>query len=76
MTTLRDEVVAMCHAIGLEVHGDQVYGPLDSIAILLDLLLYEDQQECSVSTRLYPMARAIAESPTCEISQVSRNHLT
>ncbi|MES2320149.1 MAG: hypothetical protein V4631_21950 [Pseudomonadota bacterium] len=47
--TLRDEVVALCHAVGLGVHGDMVSGPLDSIAILLDLLLFEDQQECCVN---------------------------
>lgn len=46
MTTLREEVVTLCQAVGLEIHGDRVYGPIDSIAILLDLLLFEDQQEC------------------------------
>lgn len=59
--TLRDNVVELCQSVGLEVHGDQVYGPLDSIAILLDLLLCTDDQECSTETRLYPLARAIAE---------------
>lgn len=63
MTTLRAQVVALCEAVGLEVHGNQVYGPLDSIAILLDLVLFEDQQECSTSTKLFPLARAIAENP-------------
>lgn len=61
MTTLRGEVVALCQSIGLEVHGDMVYGPLDAIAILLDLTLFPDEQECSVATKLYPLANAIAK---------------
>ena len=61
MTTIRSAVVNLCEAVGLEVHGDMVYGTLDSIAILLELVLYPDQQECSTETKLYPLARAIAE---------------
>lgn len=62
--TLRAEVVALCQDIGLEVHGDQVYGPLDSIAILLDLVLFEDEQECSEELRLSVLANSISKSPT------------
>ena len=68
MNTIRSEVVNMCHAIGLEVHGDQVYGPLDSIAILLDLLLFEDLQECSEELKLSALAQSIAETPFCASS--------
>lgn len=60
--TLRQAVVELAQAVGLEIHGDRVYGPLDSIAILLDLVLFEDEQECSKSTKLYPLARAIANN--------------
>lgn len=64
-----DDLVAnvreMALAVGLHIipgNPPFVYGPLDSIAILLDLLLFEDEQECSTSTKLYPLARAIAEN--------------
>lgn len=65
MTTLRDEVVALCRDVGLEVHGDQVYGPLDSIAILLDLLLFENEQECSEALKLSALASSIANTSFC-----------
>lgn len=66
MTTLREAVVDLCQAVGLEVHGDMVYGPLDSIAQLLDLTLFPDEQECSEATKLFPLAKAIAEEHCAE----------
>lgn len=67
--TIRDDVVEMCRAIGLEVHGNNVYGTVDSIAILLDLLLCEDEQECSEELKLSVLARSIAETPFCAESR-------
>lgn len=66
MTTIRDDVIDLCRSVGLVVAGDQVFGPLDSIAELLDLILFPHEQECSEATKLYVLGRAIAELPSAD----------
>lgn len=64
MSTVRASVIELCQSVGLEVNGSgMVYGPVDSIAILVELLMYEDEQDCSESLVLSVLAKSIAESP-------------
>ncbi len=68
---MKQDVIDLCRAVGLTVveHSvfspaapAQVFGPLDSIAILLDLLMFEDQQECSDELILSVLAKSITDS--------------
>lgn len=68
MKTLRGELIELCRDVGLEVHGNMVYGTVDTIAVLVELLMYEDEQECSEALKLSVLAKSIAETPFCASS--------